>query len=236
MLSHSLFLSTIASVLLTFTSFPTLIYDQHPPIPSHSLPACPAKGSITYNKSDPNRTAFPLTGVSLCYTSTSIAITFTAYNETNFFYNASYTTNDPIYQYEVMEAFIYKGTDDPQTYLEFEVSPANQTFQAFIYNPSKIRAPGAPFDTFYVAEPLVDGLTANTTLSRKKQLWVSNVNIPLGFFNVDAGAAKGTQWRMNFFRTVVSPATFPDQLLGAWSVTNQSNFHETPFFGRVNFV
>ncbi len=55
----------------------------------------------------------------------------------------------PFRQYEVMEAFIYHGTNDPQTYLEFEINPNNVTFQAFIHNPSKVRAAGAAFDTAF---------------------------------------------------------------------------------------
>lgn len=205
-------------------------------VPSLEVPACPQKGTIQYSKSDPNRTAFPLTQVDLCYSPTSIELTFIAHNETNFYYNASLTTNDAIYNYEVMETFIYHGTKNPETYLEFEVSPANQTYNAFVYNPSKLRLPGAPFDHFFITDPIVDGLTANTTLDRPAHCWVSDVSIPLGLFNVDNGKAQGTKWRMNFFRTVTSPQMFPNQLLGAWSPTNESNFHETPFFGHVSFV
>ncbi|CAJ2511890.1 Uu.00g075150.m01.CDS01 [Anthostomella pinea] len=207
-------------------------------VPSLDVPACVAgKGSVQYDKSVPNgESAFPLTQVDLCYTDNAINIVFTAHEEINFYYNASQTTNDAIYNYEVMEAFIYRGTNDPQTYLEFEVSPNNVTFQAFIYNPTKVRVTGAPFDTFYVAEPLVDGLIANTVLNPETQTWTSAASIPLGLFNVDNGQAQGTQWRMNFFRTIVSPDTFPDQGLGAWSPTNQSSFHMTPFFGNVQFV
>lgn len=43
------------------------------------------------------------------------------------YYNESYTTNDPIWRFEVMEAFIALGTNDPQTYLEFEIAPNNVT-------------------------------------------------------------------------------------------------------------
>jgi hypothetical protein len=204
--------------------------------PSVKVPACPDKGTVRYDHSVPNRTAFPLTQVDLCYDETAIHLTFTAYNETNFFYNSSYGTNDPIWQYEVMEAFIYHGTNDPQTYLELEVSPNNVTFQAFIYNPSKIRAPGAVFDGSYITNPIEYGLNATTILNKPKKLWISTLRVPLGLFNVDNGQAKGTNWRMNFFRTVVAPDTFPDQWLGAWSPTNQSNFHMTPFFGNVAFV
>ncbi|KAI3319113.1 hypothetical protein HD806DRAFT_510039 [Xylariaceae sp. AK1471] len=207
-------------------------------VPSLNVPSCnKGTGSVQYNKSVPNgESKFPLTKVDLCYTDSDIKITFTALEEVNFFYNESQTTNDPLYEYEVMEAFIYHGTNDPQSYFEFEVSPNNITWQAFIYNPSKVRATGAPFDNGMLANPIVDGLVTSTALDRNAGIWVSNASIPLGLFNVDDGQAKGTKWRMNFFRTIVSPDTFPDQGLGAWNPTNMSNFHMTPFFGKVFFV
>ncbi|KAI1633849.1 hypothetical protein F4809DRAFT_644075 [Biscogniauxia mediterranea] len=205
-------------------------------VPSLQVPSCPAHGTIQYSKSVPEQADFPLTQVDLCYDAGAIEIVFTALEEASFYYNESQGTNDPIYQYEVMEAFIHPGAGDPQTYLEFEVSPNNVTFQAFIFNPSRVRAPGAPFDTFYVADPLADGLTAATVLDRDSRTWTSTARVPLALFNVDEGRAQGTQWRMNFFRTVVDPATFPAQGLGAWNPTNQSNFHMTPFFGSVTFV
>ena len=210
--------------------------DYTKPLPSVRVPACPSVGTITYNKSVPNLTDFPLTQVDLCYSNTAIQITFTAYNETNFYFNTSQGTNDDIWEYEVMEAFIFKGVEDPRTYLEFEVNPNNTTYQAFVYNPSKVRAPGAPFDHAFIQNPSVDGLTAQTTLDKAAETWVSTATFPLGLFNVDDGAAKGTHWRMNFFRTTVSPATFPDQGLGAWSPPDAASFHKTPFFGHVIFV
>ncbi|KAF2170411.1 hypothetical protein M409DRAFT_64161 [Zasmidium cellare ATCC 36951] len=204
-------------------------------VPSLEVPACPDKGTLTYNQSVPDKTNFPNTQVDLCYEDKSISITFTAYEETNFFYNDTYTTNDPIYEYEVMETFISRGTADPQTYLEFEIAPNNVTFQASIYNLSKTASDTAPFDTAYWTDPLTDGFTATTTLSKPNETWISVVKIPLGLFNVDDGQAKGTQWRMNFFRTVVAPSTFPEQVLGAWSPPDEA-FHVTRFFGRVLFV
>ncbi|KAJ7745771.1 hypothetical protein B0H16DRAFT_1321504 [Mycena metata] len=205
-------------------------------VPSLNVPACPAKGTVTYDKSVPDKAPFPKTKVEVCYTNTSISVTFMAFNETNFFVNPNYTTNDPIYQYTAMETFIQRGTSDPQTYLEFEIAPNNVTFQAMIYNPSKVRADGAPFDTFYVATPLVDGLTAVTTVDKPKGLWTSSALIPLGFFNVDNGQAKGTVWRMNFFRIITAPSTFPAQFYGAWSQPDEANFHMTPYFGHITFV
>lgn len=213
----------------------------YPHLPSLNVPSCSRGKGVAQYTNDVGNTVppgekFPRTQVELCYTDTEIKITFTAFEEVNFFYNASQTTNDPIYEYEVMEAFIYKGTNDPQTYFEFEVNPNNVTWQAFIYNPSKVRAPGAPFDSGKLASPIVDGLVTSTSLDREKRLWISNASIPLGLFNVDKGQAKGTKWRMNFFRIVVSEEIFPNQILGAWSPPDEASFHKTPFFGKVSFI
>ncbi|KAL6401115.1 hypothetical protein AUP68_16839 [Ilyonectria robusta] len=205
-------------------------------LPHVNVPACPKVGTIKYSKSVPDKTDFPLTQVDLCYTRSSLVLTFTAYDETNFYFDPEQGTNDDIWAYEVMEAFIYKGTKDPQTYLEFEINPNNVTYQAFVYNPSKDRADGAPFDHLFVWDPAADGFSATTTLDKPAERWVSKVKIPLGLFNVDDGTAKGTDWRMNFFRTITSPSTYPDQELGAWSPPNKASFHISKYFGHVHFV
>ena len=223
------FLATVGVLVASATA-------ADPSVPSLSVPACPKTGRIQYHKSVPDLTPFPLTQVDLCYGSSSLELTFTAYNETNFYYNASQGTNDDIYEYEVMEAFLYHGTNDPQTYLELEVNPNNVTYQAMIYNPSKVRAVGAPFDHFFVSDPATDGFSAKTKLDRKAHLWTSEVTVPLGIFNVDNGTAKGTKWRMNFFRTITNATMYPNQTLGAWSPPNQASFHITPYFGHVTFV
>lgn len=111
------------------------------------------------------------------------------------------------------------------------------TFSAFIYNPSKVRAAGAAFDRFYITDLAADALAADTTVSGGT--WVSRVQIPLGLFSVDGaggGGARGTAWRMNFFRTTTNASVFPAQGYGGWSPPNETNFHMTPFFGHVYFV
>ncbi|KAI9744416.1 MAG: hypothetical protein M1818_001945 [Claussenomyces sp. TS43310] len=226
----ALTLFTVVGVLLASATA------NHSSLPTLSVPACPKKGHVQYSKSVPDLTAFPLTAVDLCYSSSSIELTFTAYNETNFYYNASQGTNDDIWEYEVMEAFLYRGTEDPQTYIELEVNPNNVTYQAVVYNPSKVRADNAPFDHFFVTDPATDGFSATTTLDEEAQLWTSEVIVPLGIFNVDNGTAKGTEWRMNFFRTITDATIYPNQTLGAWSPPNKASFHITPYFGRVTFV
>ncbi|EOO03168.1 hypothetical protein UCRPA7_1338 [Phaeoacremonium minimum UCRPA7] len=205
-------------------------------VPCLTVPACPKTGHVEYSKSVPDLTPFPKTAVDLCYTDTSVELTFTAYDEKYFYFDPSQTTNDDIWEYEVMEAFLYRGTNDPQTYLELEVNPNNVTYQAFVYNPSKVRTAGAAFDHFFVSDPAADGFSAETELDVPGEVWTSKVTVPLGIFNVDNGTAKGTEWRMNFFRTVTNETLYPDQLLGAWSPPNQASFHMTPYFGRVTFV
>ncbi|KAK7732494.1 hypothetical protein SLS53_008499 [Cytospora paraplurivora] len=229
------FLGAFALILAAFATFSVAAH-QNITKPALGVPHCPNTGSITYDQSVPDRAPFPETKVSLCYSNSLIHINFTALEEENFYYNSSLSTNEEIYNYEVMEAFIYRGTNDPQTYLEFEVAPNNVTFQAFIYNPSKVRAAGAAFDRFYITDLAADGIVASTTLDYDAGTWVSDVQIPLGLFNVDNGTAKHTKWRMNFFRTITGPDTFPNQTYGGWSVPDEANFHMTPYFGEVAFI
>lgn len=205
-------------------------------VPSLNVPACPEKVHLEYDKSVPNKTPFPLTTVDLCYGASTIEIVFTAYDETSFYYNRTQGTNDKIYEYEVMEAFIFRGTEDPKTYVEIEVNPGNITFQSFIYNPSKTADSNAPFDNMFFSNPINDGFIAKTTLDKSAHKWRSEFTVPLGVFNVENGAGKNTDWRMNFFRTVTNSSDFPDQFLGAWSVPNEPHFHITPYFGHVKFV
>ncbi|KYK60782.1 hypothetical protein DCS_01920 [Drechmeria coniospora] len=206
-------------------------------VPHVDIPSCSrGKGFLEYSKSVPERTAFPRTQVGLCYSDLYLHINFVAHDEVNFYFNSSQGTNDDIWKYEVMEAFIQKGKDDPKSYLEFEVNPDNVTYQAFIFNPSKNRADGAPFEHAFIKDPAAIGIQSTTILDRDGRLWMSNVQIPLGLFGVYRDKAKGTLWRMNFFRTVVDPKTYPQQELGAWSPPDKANFHITPFFGIARFV
>ncbi|KAJ2796710.1 hypothetical protein H4R20_005443, partial [Coemansia guatemalensis] len=200
-----------------------------------SVPECPARTVFTFSTEIPgSQPRCPSTQVSMCYTSTQLQLDFTAYQEKNFYFDPTQETNGDIWEYEVVEAFIYKGTDDPQTYFEYEVSPNNVTYNAFVYNPSRTRAAGAPFDHAFISNPFADGFAVNTELDKKKHIWKSSNTIPLALFNGEN--PKGSSWRMNFFRTVTSPKTYPDQQLCGWKNTNAANFHITSAFGKVSFV
>ncbi|KAJ3026420.1 UNVERIFIED_CONTAM: hypothetical protein HDU68_005689 [Siphonaria sp. JEL0065] len=188
--------------------------------------------------------------VSICYTNDAIKLTFANTKEPYYSVNPAYGHNDNIWEQTVAEAFIVNVPShdvDPQTYLEFEVSPTNQTYSAFIYNPSKVRAAGTPFDHFFVgSQPIdssnsckdgrcarFDGITASTVQNRDQKTWTSDVSIPLALFNVQKPS--GTLWRANFFRTTYNQSSGVQQY-GAWNAPNVISFHQTPCFGSLRFA
>ncbi|EEQ85934.1 uncharacterized protein BDCG_09203 [Blastomyces dermatitidis ER-3] len=243
MLLNSLLLCALGAAMTVSVDAEVLSdHGRDQKLPSVTVPECPRKGKVVFDKSVPEGLKFPKTQVDLCYSSETskispmLHLTFTAYDEKDFHFDPKQGTNDDIWKYSVMEAFIQRGDDAPQTYLEFEVNPNNVTYQSFIYNPSRVRAPNTPLDHAFISDPFGNEMFAETTLNRRAKTWKSEVQIPLALFNVPERGLQGTCWRMNFFRTITSPETFPDQKLGAWSPPDQPNFHMTPFFGHVIFV
>ena len=229
--------NSISSYVLTCLLAALFISTPGNRIPYLKVPQCPDQASITYDHSVPNLTAFPKTEVNACYTNKHLKLHFIAREEKAFFYNSSLGTNNPIWRYEVMEAFIARGTDDPSTYLEFEVAPNNVTFTAIIVNPSGSREEGAPFERHFIDDPIGTGFSSETILDRKRQTWTSSATIPLTLFGLATDRhARGEKWRINFFRTVTSAEDFPVQQYGAWSPPDEANFHKTSFFGHVEFV
>ncbi|KAF3483172.1 uncharacterized protein GIQ15_02496 [Arthroderma uncinatum] len=202
--------------------------------PVVEVPRCPRRVSLGFDKTVPDQKPFPRTSVKLCYNTKTLNLQFEAKDEKYFYFDPAQKTNEDIWKYEVMEAFISTGHADPSTYLEFEVNPNNVTYQAFVYNPSKNRAEGAPFDHAFITDPIADGITSKTSLAQAEGRWSSDVHIPLALFNVDTPC--GSKWRMNFFRTVTSKETYPDQVLGAWNSPNKASFHITSFFRKLVFV
>ncbi|KAJ2771117.1 hypothetical protein IWQ56_001126 [Coemansia nantahalensis] len=198
------------------------------------VPCCPATATAAFTTAIPSGDPCPATRVSLCYTSTALQLVFAAEGAGEPYFNATQGTNDDIWAYEVMEAFIHRGQDDPQQYFEYEVSPNNVTYNAFVYNPSRERKAGAPFDHAFVENPFDDGFAVNTVLDAHAETWTSVVSIPLALFNGEN--PKGSTWRMNFFRTITNATMFPDQKLCGWRNPGKPNFHITGAFGTVRFV
>ncbi|KAF2757354.1 hypothetical protein EJ05DRAFT_529031, partial [Pseudovirgaria hyperparasitica] len=202
--------------------------------PSVKVPACPDTCKLEYKTSVGSEAAFPLTKVDLCYDASSVNLKFTAHNETNYFFNSSYGTNDPINRYEVMGALIRNEHYDIRRYRKFEVAPNNVTSQAFnVADEHDVEK----HTTTYITGAQRDGLISTTTLNQQEKTWVSDVKIPLPLLEVKDGEGKGTKWRMNFFRTVVGEKTFPKQEFGTWSRSRgASDTYVLSSSGKVKFV
>ncbi|PHH71066.1 hypothetical protein CDD82_6763 [Ophiocordyceps australis] len=228
-------MAALVLVVVAVWSARCLAHDFHPP--RVWVPACPLSETISFANSVPrNAYSVPTTEVTLCYGLNHLHVNMTARNEHHFYYNRKHKTNDRLWEYEVLEIFMSRGWTDPATYLEFQVSPANVTYQAMVVNPSRRREPGAAFDHWLAGSPQQDGFLAVTNLDRDAHIWQSSVSIPLVLFNTEGRAAKGTAWRINFFRTIVGPRTFPNQQLAAWSPPDEPNFHITRFLGKAIFI
>ncbi|OAT13308.1 hypothetical protein BDBG_08534 [Blastomyces gilchristii SLH14081] len=180
MLLNSLLLCALGAAMTVSVDAEVLSdHGRDQKLPSVTVPECPRKGKVVFDKSVPEGLKFPKTQVDLCYSSETskispmLHLTFTAYDEKDFHFDPKQGTNDDIWKYSVMEAFIQRGDDAPQTYLEFEVNPNNVTYQSFIYNPSRVRAPNTPLDHAFISDPFGNEMFAEThTQSQSEDLEV----------------------------------------------------------------
>ncbi|KAL7506654.1 hypothetical protein ACHAWX_000666, partial [Stephanocyclus meneghinianus] len=174
---------------------------------------------------------FPEATVEVCFTDITIELAFEAHEESSFLVNNTHVNNDPLWMWTVMEAFIAVGDHDPTEYLEFEIAPSNRIWTGFIHNPTKdFSSKGTAFIDAWDTYP-INYFTENDIQSKT---WKSNVSLPLSMFNVEK--PEGTKWRMNFFRTYYAVDENSEQEYGAWNPNMQISFHQTPCFGKVQFV
>ncbi|KAF0719823.1 Aste57867_768 [Aphanomyces stellatus] len=208
------------------------------PVPSIQVFPCPTITTVSIAQHLVDRGPYPPTTVDLCYTNTTFNLVFSTDHEDTFWVNTSYGHNDNIWEYNVFEAFIALGVNDPVEYFEFEVSPTNQSYSAYILNPHKDFS--WPVGHFFVGKNESDardlGIRVATETDHAAHTWVSHVELGLDLFDVGDDSPQGTQWRMNFMRKITDPTLFPAQNCGAWNAPNVYNFHETPCFGRVKFA
>jgi hypothetical protein len=168
--------------------------------------------------------------VDICYTDTTIELTFEATEEASYLVNDTFANNDPLWMWTVMEAFIAIGDHDPTEYLEFEVAPNNKIWTGFIHNPTKDFSSKA---TAFIDDWETYPITSTTTTDTMSKTWKSEVSLPLSMFNVPS--PQFTVWRMNFFRTYFAVDGTSEQEYGAWNPNKLISFHQTPCFGNVVF-
>lgn len=146
----------------------------------------------------------------------------------------NYTCRDDyLWKEEVVEIFI--DTDDnPENYIEIEVSPSNTLFDSYIVNPQDIDfQETAKFNLRDIQTAVkIDG-TLNDRLDRDTK-WTVEISIPFADMldgkQVDINTKK--EWRINFYR--VNRDKGREDSKYAWSPT-LGRFHTPSKFGILKF-
>jgi hypothetical protein len=186
--------------------------------------------------------------VLFCYTPSELVIQYHAYNELVYF-NRYEACNGPLYQDEVLEAFVARTTAAtadavPIHYLETELSPQNLSFTALITNTNG----SGPAQTTFISCPS-PRIVHSTTLDRPSALWHAQINISWSVIPdsitgrvVPAPPKTGDVIRGNFFRVWApevppggSDCTFDTCKYGAWAPTGGPipHFHVPKVFGKL---
>ena len=159
--------------------------------------------------------------------------------------------NDPLYEEEVVEAFLCP-TGDLRHYYEFEVSPRNVVFDAKVFSPdlhrgtmqvdrswdcaglqTAVRVNGVLHTTRPDERPITITSTSTITNSHGQSWWSVEMAIPFAAFPEVNPPARGDVWRANFYR--IDRAEPPE--FTAWSPTLEDppNFHVPERFGFLEF-
>jgi len=133
--------------------------------------------------------------------------------------------NQPIYEEEVVEAFVAPG-DDPHRYFELEANPMGAWFEARIESPDGRRATMRS-DLDWVCTGWKRAVRIRT------DGWDVEWAIPFAALDA-APPAPGSQWRANFYR--IDRAG--DGEFSAWSPTlaDPPDFHVPDRFGTLRFA
>jgi hypothetical protein len=144
--------------------------------------------------------------------------------------------DDPIYQEEVVEAFLSTGGDVTK-YFEFEFSPHNVVFDALIECPESGDRSRMTADTSWDCEGLQSAVSVVGSLDDRTDVderWTVEVALPLAQIGREGRPpGEGEQWRANFYR--IDQAG--DGEYSCWSPTlvQPPSFHVPKQFGVLTF-
>lgn len=142
--------------------------------------------------------------------------------------------DDPIWEEEVVEAFLSTGGDVTQ-YFEFNFSPHNVVFDARIQIPEDGDRTRMQSDVAWDCEGLRSAVQVVGTIDQRDdvdQRWVVEVAIPFAQIGREGRAPlEGEVWRANFYR--IDRAGEGE--FSAWSPTLVPNFHVPARFGYLIF-
>jgi hypothetical protein len=135
--------------------------------------------------------------------------------------------NQPIYEEEVVEAFLAPGRD-PRRYFELESSPRGAYFEGLIDNPDGRRA---------TLRSDLDWICAGWERAVRAHAdgWRAEWAIPFAALGARTPRA-GERWRANFFRIERPRGGAPE--FSAWSPTyaEPADFHRTDCFGVLELA
>jgi hypothetical protein len=172
-----------------------------------------------------------ITKLKSCYDEQNFYIAFTCYDKD--IMATLENRDDYLWEEEVVEVFI-DTDDEPDTYIEIEVSPLNVLFDSYIVNPREINfEKTAMFDLKDIQTAVsIDGTINNH--GDKDEKWVVEIAIPFkNMFGLDIGGnIKEKELKINFYR--IDRNKFEEVGRYAWSPTFGS-FHTPERFGVYRF-
>jgi hypothetical protein len=150
----------------------------------------------------------------------------------------SYTgRNEPLYDEEVVEAFLAPG-DDPRRYYELESSPRGAWFEARVESPEGHRG-SMRVDRDWVCGGWERGVRVEGRLAgaERDSAWQVEWAIPFAALGAPP-PEPGARWRANFYRIDRSRARTAPSEFSAWSPTlaDPPDFHVPDRFGVLVFL
>lgn len=170
----------------------------------------------------------------MCWDDTYLYICFAC--EDPDIWGTMFDRDDPIYEEEVVEAFIDPDSD-LTCYYELQTSPHGTLFDAIIHNPTGLRR-DMKGETSWTCEGWLVGVQVDGTLDNRDDVdrgWTVEWAIPFASLSSapNTPPKDGDTWRINLYRIDRTPT--PE--FGCWSPTLEvpPNFHVPTRFGIIVF-
>ncbi len=144
--------------------------------------------------------------------------------------------NHPIYEEEVVEAFLAPGAD-PRRYFELESSPRGAYWEGLIDNPDGLRS-SMRSDLAWLCAGWERGIRVRGTLDVRDDVddgWSVEWAIPFAALGAPS-PRRGERWRANFYRIERPRGSAPE--FSAWSPTfaDPAEYHLPAHFGVLEFA
>jgi hypothetical protein len=174
------------------------------------------------------------TEIKVCYDEANLYLAFVAVDTD--IWGTMRKRDDPIYEEEVVEAFICSGGDITR-YYEFEFSPHNVVFDAAVECPESGDRRFMKLDIGWDCEGLQSAVSVVGTLDDHSDIderWTVEVALP--FSQIGRGGrapVDGERWRANFYR--IDRAGEGEFSCWSPTVAKPANFHVPARFGHLVF-